>query len=106
MDPERQRVHHRPPHKCLQSLRGVLRRKINGKPISVGDKGHLHHRLLDMGLSQRQSVIVMYLISAVLGGIAIIAMQISIRNSYLLLGFVLIIFLLIAWKYAFFKHKD
>ena len=30
------------------------------------DKGHLHHRLLDMGLSQRQAVIIMYLISAVL----------------------------------------
>ena len=86
------------------TLFAIVRRKINGKPISVGDRGHLHHRLLDMGLSQRQVVVIMYLISAFLGGIAIIAMQIS--NSYLLLGLVLIIFLLIAWKYDFFKHKE
>ena len=86
------------------TLFAIVRRKINGKPISVGDRGHLHHRLLDMGLSQKQSVIIMYLISAFLGGVAIIAMQIS--NSYLLLGFVIIIFLLIAWKYDFFKHKE
>lgn len=88
------------------TLFAIVRRKINGKPISMGDKGHLHHRLLDMGLSQRQSVIIMYLISAFLGGASIIAMQISPRNSYLLLGLVLIIFLLIAWKYDFFKHKE
>ncbi|MBC8062646.1 MAG: undecaprenyl/decaprenyl-phosphate alpha-N-acetylglucosaminyl 1-phosphate transferase, partial [Clostridiaceae bacterium] len=88
------------------TLFAIVRRKINGKPISMADKGHLHHRLLDMGLSQRQSVIIMYLISAFLGGIAIIAMQINPRNSYLLLGFVIIIFVLIAWKYNFFKHKE
>jgi UDP-GlcNAc:undecaprenyl-phosphate/decaprenyl-phosphate GlcNAc-1-phosphate transferase len=87
------------------TLFAIVRRKVNGKPISMADKGHLHHRLLDMGLSQRQSVIVMYLISAFLGGVAIIAMQISIPNSYLLLGLVILTFLLIAWKYDFFKHK-
>ena len=88
------------------TLFAIVRRKINGKPISVADKGHLHHRLLAMGLSQRQSVVIMYLISAFLGGIAIIAMQISPKFSYLLLGLVVIAFILIAWKYDFFKHKE
>jgi len=88
------------------TLFAIVRRKINGRPISMADKGHLHHRLLAMGLSQRQSVIVMYLISAFLGGIAIIAMQISIRNSYLLLGLIIVIFILVGWRYGFFKHKE
>jgi len=88
------------------TLFAIVRRKINGKPISVADKGHLHHRLLAMGLSQRQSVVIMYLISAFLGGVAIIAMQISPRSSYLLLGIVVVTFILIAWKYDFFKHKE
>lgn len=32
-----------------------------------GQKGHLHHRLLDLGFSRRQAVLLMYVISALLG---------------------------------------
>ena len=42
----------------------IARRYLNGKPIFQPDKGHIHHRLLAMGFSQRQAVIFMYLISA------------------------------------------
>ncbi|MCM0649788.1 undecaprenyl/decaprenyl-phosphate alpha-N-acetylglucosaminyl 1-phosphate transferase [Clostridium swellfunianum] len=87
------------------TLFAMIRRKVNGKPISQGDRGHLHHRLLDLGLTQRQAVIVMYFISAILGGIAIIAMQISTVNSYFLMSSVIIIIVFIAWKAGFFKHK-
>ncbi len=44
----------------------ILRRYSNGRPIFQPDKGHLHHRLLAMGLSQRQAVLLMYGISIVL----------------------------------------
>lgn len=44
----------------------ILRRYSNGRPIFRPDKGHLHHRLLAMGLSQRQAVLLMYGISIVL----------------------------------------
>ena len=36
------------------------------------DRGHLHHRLIDMGLSQKQAVAVLYSISAVLGLCAVV----------------------------------
>jgi UDP-GlcNAc:undecaprenyl-phosphate GlcNAc-1-phosphate transferase len=82
----------------------MIRRKVNGKPISQADRGHLHHRLLDLGLSQRQAVIIMYLFSAILGGIAIIAMQISTVRSYFLMASVITIIVFVAWKMGFFKH--
>jgi len=88
------------------TLFAVIRRKINGKPIMQADKGHLHHRLLDMGLSQRQAVIVMYLISAILGSFAIIAMQVSSQKSYFILTGIMVLIIFIAWKFGFFKHKD
>ncbi len=50
----------------------ILRRLKNGKPIMQADRGHLHHRLVDMGLSQKQSVAVMYMASTVLGLIAVV----------------------------------
>ncbi|KYH29387.1 putative undecaprenyl-phosphate N-acetylglucosaminyl 1-phosphate transferase [Clostridium colicanis DSM 13634] len=88
------------------TLFAMIRRKVNGKPIMQADRGHLHHRLLDMGLSQKQVVIIMYLISAILGGISIIAMQISTPRSYFLLTAVVIVIALIAWKLGFFKHNE
>ena len=50
----------------------VLRRLLHGKSIMEGDRGHLHHRLIDMGLSHKQSVMVMYTASAALGLCAIV----------------------------------
>jgi len=47
----------------LDTAFAVVRRLRRGQPISVGDKEHLHHRLLDAGLSQRQAVILIYGIS-------------------------------------------
>ena len=84
----------------------MIRRKINGKPIMQADRGHLHHRLLDMGLTQRQAVIIMYLISAVLGGIAIIAMQCTSSQAYSLLAIVMIIIISLAWKFGIFNQKN
>ncbi len=50
----------------------IIRRLLSGKPIMQADRGHLHHRLIDMGLSQRQSVVIMYTASAALGLCAIV----------------------------------
>lgn len=88
------------------TLFAMIRRKINGKPIMQADKGHLHHRLLDMGLTQKQAVIIMYLFSGVLGGFAILAMKVSSQRSYFILALIMVILVLVAWKFGFFKHKD
>jgi len=50
----------------------IVRRLFSRRPIMQGDRGHLHHRLIDMGLSQRQSVLVLYSASASLGLCAIV----------------------------------
>ncbi|HHW47033.1 MAG TPA: undecaprenyl/decaprenyl-phosphate alpha-N-acetylglucosaminyl 1-phosphate transferase [Clostridiaceae bacterium] len=63
----------------------ILRRLINGKPIMQADRGHLHHRLIDMGLSQKQSVAVMYMASTVLGLCAIVLADTGIISAIILL---------------------
>lgn len=50
----------------------IVRRLFSHKSIMQGDRGHLHHRLIDMGLSQRQSVLILYTASASLGLCAIV----------------------------------
>ena len=44
----------------------IVRRLLKGQSPFHADKGHLHHRLLALGLNQRQAVTVMYSISIVL----------------------------------------
>ena len=36
------------------------------------DRSHIHHRLIDMGFSQKQAVAVLYMISAILGLSAVV----------------------------------
>lgn len=50
----------------------IIRRKLRGQSIAVADRGHLHHRLLDAGLSQRQAVLLMYGMSACFGMAAVL----------------------------------
>ena len=56
----------------FDTLYAIVRRFINNQPILEADKGHLHHRLLAIGLSHRQTVVAIYGISSVLGGCAIV----------------------------------
>lgn len=69
----------------------ILRRIIKGRPIMEADRGHLHHRLIDAGYSQKQSVLMLYTISVLLGISAIIIAE----SDYLkVVGVVLILLVL------------
>ena len=54
----------------------ILRRIFSGKAPWEADRGHLHHRLIDAGYSQRQTVLLLYTLSTLLGVVAL-----SITNS-------------------------
>ncbi len=49
----------------------IIRRYINKKPIMEADKDHLHHKLMKSGLNQRQTVLIMYFISMMLGIVSV-----------------------------------
>ena len=49
-----------------------FRRILRGQSPMHPDRGHLHHRLIDMGLSQKQAVAILYSLSAVLGLCAVV----------------------------------
>jgi UDP-GlcNAc:undecaprenyl-phosphate/decaprenyl-phosphate GlcNAc-1-phosphate transferase len=49
----------------LETVLSILRRLISGRPVFTADREHIHHKLLQHGLSHRQVVIVLYGVSAV-----------------------------------------
>ena len=67
----------------------IVRRYRGGVPIFKPDKGHLHHRLLDMGFTQRQAVLLMYVISALLGLSAVALTEVSGQIAVLIVCVVL-----------------
>ena len=48
----------------LETALSVLRRLISGRPVFTADREHIHHKLLQRGMSHRQVVIVLYAVSA------------------------------------------
>ena len=49
-----------------------IRRIAHGQSPMHADRGHVHHRLIDMGFTQKQAVGILYVISAILGLSAVV----------------------------------
>ncbi len=59
----------------FDTLFAIFRRVLHHKSIMEADRGHLHHKLIDAGLSQRQAVLTLYAVTAVLGILAVVILE-------------------------------
>jgi UDP-GlcNAc:undecaprenyl-phosphate GlcNAc-1-phosphate transferase len=53
----------------------VARRFLARKPLFEGDKQHIHHKLVNLGLSQRDAVLTLYAVTAGFGFLSLILLQ-------------------------------
>jgi UDP-GlcNAc:undecaprenyl-phosphate/decaprenyl-phosphate GlcNAc-1-phosphate transferase len=72
----------------------VLRRFLRNRSIFSADQGHIHHRLLERGLSPRRAVLVLYLVTALAAAFALLLSR-PILGRYQ--GFVILAFSAAAW---------
>ena len=63
----------------------IIRRLAKGQSPMAPDRGHIHHRLIDMGFSQKQAVATLYVISAILGLSAVVLTTIGVLRAMLFL---------------------
>src|SRR3990172_1080492 len=86
----------------LDGLWVVGRRLIHKKSPFVADKKHLHHRLLSVGLSQRQVVLIIYAMSAIFGGVALMSQTrekfMALISLIILMVFLGLFLIVIEWK--------
>lgn len=75
----------------MDTLFAIIRRYSGGRPIFKPDRGHLHHRLLDLGLTQKQAVLLMYVISGCLGLSAIALTEVNKGLGAIIVAVVLVI---------------
>lgn len=83
----------------FDTLFAIIRRLVKGKSIKAvlaPDKGHLHHMLMAKGYSQKQAVLILYGMSAILGIFAIILFDSGIWKA---LSFALLVIAIVAIGY-------
>ncbi|KKK38795.1 UDP-phosphate N-acetylglucosaminyl 1-phosphate transferase [Mesobacillus campisalis] len=68
----------------------IVRRLVKKAPLSKPDKSHLHHCLLNLGFTHRQTVLMIYMISAMFGLAALIFTLTTMWGSLLILAIILI----------------
>ena len=78
----------------FDALFAMIRRILRGQSPMTADRGHLHHRLVDMGFSQKQTVFILYAISGVLGITAVLLAESGVLRALLLVICVLILLLI------------
>ena len=76
----------------------LVRRVVKGQSISMADKDHLHHRLMRLGHGPRRTVVILWLWTALLSGLALIPAYTNEGNALVPFGVMALALLL----YAFF----
>lgn len=84
-------------------LFAIVRRILQGRHIFTPDRGHLHHRLLDLGLSQRQAVLLIYGVNLLLGGSAVLLTHLTTGQGLLMLTLLLTAVLVAANRVGLFE---
>ena len=89
----------------FDTLWAIIRRLIKGKSIKAifkADKGHLHHRIVARGFSQKQAVLILYGIAATFGIFAVILLDSGIWKA---LSFLLMVIVAIGLGYKNFQEE-
>jgi len=83
----------------------IVRRIWNKKPIMAPDRGHLHHKLMDMGFSQKQTVAILYIVTSILALSAVFVLEIGAYTAVVFI-ITIVVFGAVAYKTYSETHKD
>lgn len=91
----------------LDTFFAIVRRLVHHKPISMPDKNHTHHQLLKMKLSQRKTVLIIYLVDALFAVASIIYVLGDSKQGIIIYLILLVIVLVFIFKTdIIFDHSD
>ena len=68
----------------FDGLFSIVRRIAHGKSPFTADRGHIHHRLIDMGFTQKESVKILYSVCGIMGLVAVCFTDIIPESSRLI----------------------
>jgi UDP-GlcNAc:undecaprenyl-phosphate GlcNAc-1-phosphate transferase len=81
----------------LDTLFAILRRLVHHQKVSDADKLHLHHQLLGMKFSHRNTVLIIYGVNILFAIASIFFLLGEEINIYIRIGVYVLLFLLVFW---------
>ncbi|MCM1371336.1 MAG: undecaprenyl/decaprenyl-phosphate alpha-N-acetylglucosaminyl 1-phosphate transferase [Clostridium sp.] len=91
----------------LDTLFAIIRRSIKGEKVSEPDRYHIHHQLLNRNLSQRATVVIIYIVNILFAFASIVYVLKDRILGYLIYGILLLIVVFfVAKTNVIFEHKD
>ena len=69
----------------------IIRRLARHQNPMQADRGHIHHRLIDMGFSQKQAVAITYMLTAMLGLAAVVLTSSGEARALILIGAIFVV---------------
>lgn len=84
----------------------ILRRISKGQNPMSPDRSHVHHKLIDMGMNQKQAVAILYVISAILGLSAVVLTTSGALKAMILLLALLVAAAIVSKIYMSNFHKN
>lgn len=82
----------------LDTLFAIIRRKIKGEKISKPDKFHIHHQLLKRNLSQKTTVLIIYIADLMFAFASLVYVLGDRKLGYIIYGILMIIVIIFASK--------
>ena len=82
----------------------VIRRLAKHQNPMTADRGHIHHRLIDMGLNQKQSVAIVYMLTGVLGLAAVLLANSTGTKAFILFSAVCVV-AIVGFAVIFVPHR-
>ena len=90
----------------LDTTVAIIRRVAHGKSPFSPDRGHLHHKLVDMGFTQKSAVRILYAICALLGLVAVVFTDTIFDSSRLVKAVLVLILALIVFLFNYLIIKS
>lgn len=82
----------------IDTFAAIVRRLRSGQPVFSADKQHMHHRFINLGYSQRTTVLIIYGLSAILSILAILIAQDQSPRRIVYLIVLLVLVALVIWR--------
>lgn len=71
----------------------IVRRFLRNQPIFGADRGHIHHRLLDRGLTPRRAALILYAICGIAAGLSLLQ-DMTLNHAG---GVIIVLFCVVTW---------
>jgi UDP-GlcNAc:undecaprenyl-phosphate/decaprenyl-phosphate GlcNAc-1-phosphate transferase len=88
------------------TLIAMTRRVLRGQPVFSGDRGHIHHRLMDRGLSHRAAVLALYGLALVVALVAVGLVRSDAQQTVAYAAAILAIGVMFLWSAGYIRFDQ